>query len=208
MTISKYMGLDENGNGTIPGNLQVNGQTNYGTDGGGVWRDLVMPLIPPNAGGTIPTVTQIGTSGISMPLWQINDQMWVAWHMQHDYALSTPVYFHVHWLVDGVSTNTVKWEFNYYHAKGHNQAAFPLGGAGTIITAEQAASGTAFKHMITETSGVTITALEPDSVILARIRRITNGGTDNPNNVFGFMTDLHYQANTPGTKNRSPNFYT
>src|SRR5512147_3014592 len=99
-----------------------------------VWRDLLVPLVPPASGLSIPTVTQIGGSVISMPLWAINDQMWVAWHVQHDYVLGTDVYFHVHWLADGTNAQTVKWQFSYFHAKGHDQAAFGLGGAATVIS--------------------------------------------------------------------------
>lgn len=171
-----------------------------------VWRDLLIALYPPAGGATVPVVTQIAASAISMPLWQLDDELWVAWHIQHDYAIGTDVYMHVHWLADGTNVNTVRWEFTYYHAKGHGQAAFALGGAGTTVTATQASAGQYF-HMIAETAAVTVSGLEPDSVILSRIRRITNGGTDNTDGIFGFQADLHYQAARVGTKNRTPDFY-
>lgn len=172
-----------------------------------VWRDLICPFQVPPSGASIPTVTQIGSSPISQPLFQLNDHLWVAWHVQHDYVLGSDVYFHVHWLADGTNVNTVKWQFTYYHAKGHNQASFSLGGAGTVVTATQA-SGGQYRHMITETAAVTISGLEPDSVIQCEVKRVTNGGTDNTDGIFGFQADLHYEADVIGTPNRTPNFYT
>lgn len=171
-----------------------------------VWKDLLVPLVPPAAGLTIPVVTQIASSAISAPLWALNDQMWVFWHIQHDYALGTDIHFHVHWLADGTNVNTVKWQFTYYHAKGHGQAAFALGGGGTVVSATQASAGQ-YYHMIAETAGVSIAGLEPDSVIACEIKRVTNGGTDNTDNIFGFQADLHYLASEIGTRNKSPNFY-
>lgn len=171
-----------------------------------VWRDLLVPLVPPASGLTIPTVTQVAGSVISMPLWAIDDRMWVAWHVQHDYVVGTGVHFHVHWLADGTSANSVRWQFSYFHAKGHGQAAFGFSGAASVLTVDQA-SAAQYQHMIAESAAVAISGLEPDSVILCEVRRVANGGTDNTDNVFGFQADLHYQADAIGTKNRTPNFY-
>lgn len=180
------------------------------TDQSGEWRDLITQLILPPSGPSIPALTAIGSGVIRHPAWAINDQLWTNWHIQHDYDANNPtdVYMHMHWHTNGTSTNTVKWEFTYYHAKGNNQANFDFDGAGTVVTCEQAAHGTAYRHMITETAAITVAGLEPDSMLCTRIRRIANGGTDNADTVFGFQADLHYQASSVGTKNRAPNFYT
>lgn len=170
-----------------------------------VWKDLICPFQVPAAGATIPVVTQIDASAISMPLFQVNDQLWVSWHMQHDYVLGSDVFFHVHWLATGTNVQPVKWQFTYYHAKGHDQASFAFGG-GTVVSAQQASSAQ-YRHMITETAAVTISGLEPDSAILCEVKRVTNGGTDNTDNVFAFQGDLHYEADVIGTKNRTPPFY-
>lgn len=145
---------------------------------------------------------------ISQPLFQLNDHLWVAWHVQHDYVAGSDVFFHVHWLSDGADvTHAVAWQFTYFHAKGHNQAAFALGGAGTVVTASQV-SGGQYRHMITETAAVTISGLEPDSVIQCEVKRVANGGVDSADNIFGFQSDLHYEADVIGTPNRTPPFYT
>ena len=115
------------------------------------------------------------------------------------------MYPHVHWTTNGTNTNTVKWELIYTYAKGHNQEAFPTE---TTINLEQAGSGTAWQHMIVEASDAqAFTAPEVDSLILMRVRRVTNGGTDNTDQVFGLFVDIHYQKDRFGTPQKSPNFY-
>jgi hypothetical protein len=191
----------------VHGDITITGKANYATADSGNWNDLVMALVPPSSGTTIPTVSQVGSSPVSMPKFDINDHAFVSWHIPHKYALNTDVYFHMHWLSAGVDvTRAVKWQFTYYHAKGHNQAAFALGGAGTVISAQEV-SGGQYRHMITETTAITIAGLEPDSVVLCEIKRITNGGTDNTDDIFGFQADIHHQCDALGTKNRAPDFY-
>lgn len=193
---------------SVAGSLvTTTGGLNVRTAQNGEWRDLITPLRVPTSGPTIPVLTTVGSSVIRHPAWAINDQLWTDWHIQHDYAPGTDVYFHMHWHSSGTNTAVVVWEFTYYHARGNNQDNFAFGGAGTVVTASQAAHGTAYRHMITETAAITIANLEPDSMLCTRIRRITNGGTDNADTIFGFQADLHYQALSIGTKNRVPNFY-
>ena len=44
--------------------------------------------------------------------------------------------------------------------------------------------------------------------MIARISRITNGGTNNTNTVQFIAMDHHYPTQMFATKNRVPNFYT
>jgi hypothetical protein len=191
----------------VAGDLSATGNVNWRTAQGGAWRDQLSQLTPPNSGLSIPVLTAFGTFWRG-PAWALNDQLWTSWHINHDYKLGTAIHFHMHWFADGTNTAVVKWEWTFAHARGHNQEAFPLGGAGTVVTAQEAAQGTQYRHMITESVAVVVPDLEPDSMILARIRRVTNGGVDNVNLICGTQSDIHYQADTPGTKNRTPNFYT
>ncbi len=192
----------------VAGSLSTTGGFNVRTAQNGEWRDLITQIRVPTSGPSIPVLTAVGSGVIRHPAWAINDQLWTDWHIQHDYAIGTDVLMHMHWHTGGTSILDVTWEFTFYHAQGNNQANFAFAGAGTVVTASQAAHGTAFRHMITETAAITIPGLEPDSMLCTRIRRITNGGVDNADTVFGFQADLHYQANSIGTKNRVPNFYT
>ena len=42
---------------------------------------------------------------------------------------------------------------------------------------------------------------------LVTLKRVTNGGTDNTDDVFGLMVDLHYQSDRDATRNKVPDFY-
>ena len=79
-------------------------------------------------------------------------------------------------------------------------------GGETDIYIEEAGSGTAWQHMTSEdTTGFVVP--EVDSIILIELERVTNGGTDNTDAIFGLFVDLHYLADRYTTPNRTPNFY-
>ena len=198
---------ESGGNIEIDGGLSTTGGFNVRTEQNGEWRDLITQLRVPTSGPSIPVLTAVGSGVIRHPAWAINDQLWTDWHIQHDYTPGTDVHMHMHWHTSGTSTAIVTWEFTFYHAKGNNQGNFDFDGAGTVITCQEAAHGTAYRHMITETAAITVAGLEPDSMLCTRIRRITNGGVDNADTIFGFQADLHYQATSIGTKNRFVPFY-
>lgn len=169
------------------------------------WKDLRMALVASAAGGGTPTLTAFGPTGtIKQLAFSVNDSVYVAAHIDHDILPGSIMYPHMHWTTNGVSTNTVKWQITYTTAAGHNQANFP---ADTVVTVEEAAAGTAWRHMVTE-DPTGFAALEVDSLIVAEIKRITNGGTENTDTVFGLFADLHYQVLGFATPNRVPNFYT
>lgn len=170
------------------------------------WADIT-GQIDTRIGATNPAWTQIGAGPFYAYAFQVNDECWVNFHVPHDIVPGSDVHLHCHWLPSSTSTNTVKWEWYYTFAKGFDQEAFDT--TGTQITAEEAGPGVAYQHMVTETAAITIPAMtEPDGFILTRMRRVTNGGTDNPNTIYVITTDLHYQTNGQvGTTNKAPDFY-
>lgn len=176
---------------------------------GVIWQDYLTSISTGKTGAAnAPTWTAVGPTGTNFAwAFGLNDYIQLAgFHVLHDIKRGSLMYPHVHWTTDGTDTNTVKWELSYTYAKGHDQEAFP---ADTVITVEQAASGTAWQHMISEVGDATgaFTAPEVDSIIMTRIRRITNGGIDNTDDVFGLFVDIHYQLDRAGTLNKAPNFY-
>ena len=176
------------------------------TDHPVIWKDYLAPL---NSGKANPSASPawsaFGPTGTSSQWnFDIGDSLQLAFHINHDIKPGSLMYLHVHWTTNGTQTNTAKWRLSYTCAKGHDQANFP---ADTVLDLTQAAAGTAWRHMITEdTTG--ITAPEVDSLMIVRIERITNGGTDLTDQVFGLFVDIHYQADTIGTINKAPDFYT
>jgi hypothetical protein len=169
------------------------------------WQDLEMQITGAATGAGTPTSTAFGPSGnIQQIAFGINDSVYLAGHVPHDIKPGSKMYFHVHWSTNGVDVSSVKWQINWTGAAGHNQANFP---ADITLTLEEAAHGTAWRHMITE-DVVGTDALEIDSLFFIELKRISNGGTDNADNVFGLFVDLHYESVQHATPNRSPDFYT
>ena len=171
------------------------------------WRDILGAINVRGIGVTDPTWTQIAATGFWDYAFDVNDVCWINFHMPHDYVPGTDIHFHVHWLANGTNVNTVKWQFTFAYADGFGNGTFPLT-TPTVVTAEEAGSGTAYDHMITETAAVTIAGLEVDGIIKCKITRITNGGTDNTDGIFLQLSDIHYQSTNLPTKNKAPDFYT
>lgn len=169
------------------------------------WEDIT-GTIETKGGGTDPTWSIIGAGPFYAYKFAVNDECWMVYHVPHNYAPGTDIYFHVHWMPDGTDANSVKWQYTYSIAKGHQQSQFSV--TGTTITSEQSPVGTAYTHQISETAAVSSTELEVDALIRVNIKRITNGGTDNGNGIFVDTADVHYQSTNVATKNKAPNFYT
>lgn len=174
------------------------------------FRDLISPLSGagvPSANAPTPTTFGTTTTGTAYEAYSfaVNDYLYcMPFHVDHDVKPSGKAYIHVHWSTDGTSVNTVKWELTIRRALGHDQATFASTEA--VVNLEQAASGTAWQHMVVEdATGITLT--EPDEIILVTIKRITNGGTENTDAVFGLQVDFHYETDRYATPNKAPDFY-
>jgi hypothetical protein len=130
------------------------------------------------------------------------------WHIDHDYALGTALYPHIHWSVNSALIGTVRWGFEYTIAKGHQQMAF---GQTTTIYVEQTTTGTPHMHYIAEVSeanAIPGLGIEPDTMILCRVFRDATHPNDTfDDQAFGVALDLHYQADRAATPNKVPNFY-
>jgi hypothetical protein len=130
----------------------------------------------------------------------------MTFHIPHDIVPGADIHLHVHWLPSGTDVNTVKWEFSYTFAKGFDQEAFDS--AGSTISCEEAGPGVAYQHMVTETAAITISELtEPDGILHVRVKRVTNGGTDNADTIFMLTSDVHYQSTNIATIGKAPSFY-
>ena len=229
-------------------------------DSGYGWRDILGQIRQRGVGANDPSWSVISASALSGWKFALNDEVWIDFHMPHDYVPGTDIHFHTHWFSDGSNTNPVKWEWTFVYADGFDRQSFDFANP-TTITAESAAisttdhfllpdaygsadhfllsdgfgfllpDGASFmllpeadfllpdgasllllparthSHQITETDGVTIPGLEVDGMIYARVRRITNGATDNTDGIFVITSDVHYQSNNLATLNKAPNFY-
>ena len=192
--------------GKAPGDILGSPRLIYPNSDKFGWRDITGEITLRGVAATDPSWDQIGSGPFYAYNFGLNDKVWMVYHVPHDIVPNAQIYLHTHWLADGTDANTVKWQWDYTYAKGFNQAAFDS--TGTTITAEQAASGTAYQHMVTETVGITVDGLtEPDGLIIVCITRITNGGTNNTDGIFLLTADVHYQSTDMGTFGKAPDFY-
>lgn len=192
---------------TTDSDVVVTGKTGEGikmtSDFG--FHDIMGQIDTRGVGATDPAWTQIGSSPFSAYAFAVDDVAWINYHVPHDYVPGTDIYIHTHWIPSGTDTNPVKWEWTYMYADGHNQANFNV--TGTSVTAEESPPGTAYRHMVTESSAITISGMEVDGIISVRLKRLTNGATENTDTIFVLTADIHYQSSGLPTPNRAPNFY-
>lgn len=176
------------------------------------WRDNIVELKVDSSSPNAPTLNPfrgniLAWTFIAGELSEAHS----AFHIDHDYALGTKLYLHVHWSIKTSATGTVRWGFEYTVAKGHQQQAFP---ETTTVYVEQASLGVPYMHYVGEVSeanaidGAAL-GIEPDTVI--KIRLFRDGAHPNDTldaDVFGIFLDLHYQADRATTPFKSPNFIT
>lgn len=172
------------------------------------WSDLISPLsligVPTEFA---PEYLPFGPSGLRREMaFAVGDYAFSApLHINHDVKPGGRAVCHVHWSTGGASTQPVRWEMQISRALGHGQAYFT---AETSYFVEQPAFGGAWRHMVTEMDLADALILtEPDEILLVTLRRVTNGGVENPDAVFGLLVDFHYESDRRNTPNKSPNFY-
>ncbi len=184
-----------------------NGTASAGSTSG--WYDEKCEITLKGSGVNNPTWATFlsGISAYSFSASTMNEA-WINIHINHDYKPGTNVYLHTHWSTTGTNTGTCRWGFEYTVAKGHNQQNFP---ATTTVYAEQAAQGTAYRHMITEISlgnSIPSTNIEPDSIIMVRVFRDAAHVNDTLTDAsFLIFADAHYETDRHASKNKAPNFY-
>lgn len=192
----------------VAGKLTVNETIDVFAGQSGGWSDIIGTPKYRSTGLNIPTLSQISATPFWALQFAVDDWAMFEYHINHDFVLGSALYPHVHWLADGTNVNTVKWQFEIAVAKGHAQGAFNFGSA-TTLTVDLASPGQ-YYHMISEIAdpGFSSANLEVDSIVLIKVTRITNGATENTDDIFMLMSDLHYKSNGSPTKNKAPNFYT
>lgn len=177
---------------------------------GAGWKDLTCSIAAMPGGAAAPVKTNFQSAGTLQRqeyAFAVNDYVLLApFHVNHDIKPdgTSKAYLHVHWTTDGTQLATVRWEFHVQRAL----RALGVFGAPVVYAVEQAAAGVAYTHMVTEVAdGEALTLTSPDELILVTLRRVTNGGTNNTNNVFGLMVDMHYQAAQDSTPNKAAPFW-
>lgn len=172
------------------------------------WKDMLAPVggatVPPSNAPAANNFGPAHTPQRRESSFGVGDYVFIQpFHVNHDIFPGAEAYLHVHWATNGVSTGLVRWEMTVMRALGHNQANF---GAPTVTFIEEAAAGTAWRHMVTETDTPMI-LVEPDELIVVTLRRVAPTTGSNADLVFGLQVDLHYQADRNATPQKAPNFF-
>jgi hypothetical protein len=184
------------------------------------WADILGLIKPDPLGANAPT---LGTyeGNVRGYHYTATDKIDMWFHIPHDYAPGTDLYFHLHWSHNGTDISgsfIIDYAVNY--AKGHNQANFttPVTPQQTISTPD-IATVPQRRHRIDEfqlsasspsATQIDTDNIEPDGIIMANLTVNTiptiTGGTTEP---FIHTLDIHYQTTgIKGTKQRAPDFWT
>ena len=204
-------GVDSNG--LISTDIGINGQDmRFLADNGEyLWKDIVSNFtIRGFTGGNNPSFGTVAGNiqGLLFSPSTMN-QVWCDFHINHDIALNTKIYPHIHWCPITNRTGVVRWGIEYTVAKGHGQQAFH--GPITIYINHPVNQPSNLVHYIseaTEEQAIPFTNIEPDSFVKTRIFRDAAHPNDTfPDSIHAWTADLHYQAVRVGTKNKAPNFF-
>jgi len=200
--------------GFLNSGIKINGQDTslLGPTGLAVWKDNVSSFVVKNfGGGGNPTFGPVlgNIQGLIFAKDSMN-QVWCDFHIDHDIALGTKIYPHVHYMPISNNGGVVRWGIEYYIAKGHQQQKFQ--GPFTIYIEQTIPVNSLGLHMVAEASdasAILSSAIEPDSFVKTRVFRDAQHVNDtHPNNIHAWCADLHYQVIRVGTKNKGPNFFT
>jgi len=178
------------------------------TGGNAGWRDNIQSFSAARGNGTTEPIWRDMGNGQFAFQFTPGDELFVQFHINHDYALGTNGYPHIHFLcLDAQSAGTtVDWRFAYTIAKGHMQGE-SLTVTETIIDMTYTFTGSevAGEHIVLECSdGQAFDLIEPDALVMARVELLSETASGR---IFCLMSDIHYRANYFSTKNKAPNFY-
>ena len=203
--------IDENDfNYTGPINVEIGPVAEEGGVAGEEygWNDNIQWFSAARGRGTAEPVWRDMGNGHYGYHFTAGDELFVHFHILHDYKQGTNAYPHTHFLVDEVMVagQQITWLFGYVIAKGHQQGE-SLTAAETVFDMTYTATGAevAGEHIILECSDLqAFDLIEPDTVINGRYKLIAENVTGE---IFGILGDLHYLADREGTVNKSPDFY-
>ena len=172
------------------------------------WNDLIQWFSAAKGRGTAEPVWEDVGNGHYAYSFTAGDELFVHYHVLHDYKQGTDAYPHIHFFSDQtmIAGQQVTWRFGYEVAKGHAQGD-SLTSTETVFDMTYTATGAevAGEHIILECSDAqAFDLIEPDTIIFARVDLVSDNIAGK---VFGIMCDLHYQTDRRATPNRVPDFY-
>jgi hypothetical protein len=177
------------------------------------WRDITADIQAGRAGAANPTWTSFITNINAYRFTAVNDEIWINFHIPHDYVPGSDIYIHTHWgLIVANSTDTITWGFNASYASRNDVTldTFPSTTNTTVSHDCSAVTIPQYGHVVSEvvlsaSGAMGGNTLEVDGVVLCRVYLSADAGNTDP---YLFFCDIHYQSNNLATKDKAPNFYT
>lgn len=184
-----------------------------------VWSEISGSLVSRPSGATTPTLT-----AYKGDIWQyafdVGDEVFIAWHIPHDYKINSDIWTQVHWSHNDATSisGSIIFTFEACYAKSHNQAIFgpnfafstPPYNTVSLATTPQ------YRHRVEDYQLSSISPngnqidsrlLEPDGLIMAKVTCPTQPTFGGGGKVFIHTVDIKYQIDSIGTLNRKPPFY-
>ncbi len=167
-----------------------------------VWDDLRVPVTTAKPGNVVPDFAGfLATGGLKTYLFDGGgraEEIHFIVQMPHSYKLGTNITPHVHWTPTDTNTGNVRWSLEYtWQQRG---AVF---GASTTIHIIDAASGTAWDHLLRanfaaiDGSGISLVS----SMLVCRLfRNSADGGDTYASDAALLEIDFHYEIDTVGSR--------
>ncbi len=163
-----------------------------------LWDDSHAAALSLRDTGTgVPVITQYGTRGIYLPLFDVGDLVTFAHQMPHGYMEGSSIYPHLHFIPSGgANNNTIKWEITYQFVD-NDEAFAAVSQTDTIEVDPTGKKDTTIRQSFLPIVG---TGKKISSMLMGSLKRITNGGTDFNGNVFLSFVDIHYKMDWHGSR--------
>ena len=171
------------------------------------WNDIVMSLATGKAVGS--NVPDWNTYRDGIKAWEFSatatDELWINFHIEHDYMVGSPMYPHIHFSTNNTATGVIRWGLEYTYAD--REGTFP---ASTTIYLEYDVTASAqYEHLVVEATDAQAALITGDVDGLCQMRVFRDGSHANDtfsDAVFGLTADIHYQVNKFCTLNKAAPF--
>jgi len=180
------------------------------------WKDLLGKIQIHSPGGNDPAYNTYKGGLKAFEFNSIGDEVFIEFHIPHDYVPSSDLFIHAHWShhnASTITTGSLTWDFEMSYASGYAAEAFGANVTPTVSHNAATVNVPQYYHMISEVqmsasspSGTQLDSddIEIDGLILVRVALTANTMADNP---YLHFVDLHYQSTNMTTKDKNTPFY-
>jgi hypothetical protein len=131
----------------------------------------------------------------------LNDEVFFSVQFPHAWREGTAISPHLHVVTSGTNANPVKFTMDY--AWADINGTYP--GVNGSVYGTMTPPGVALTHKILnlDSAAIATAGKKLSSILLCRLTRVTNGATDNTDDVFVTSFDIHLQCDGIGSRGLS-----